>query len=372
MSRKVLPLLLTVIFLFAGAASARAAEIQWGPVQHGVFSPYYESNTNSDEGFDLSAGGMTREPSERDFILYQGLLMTKVKGVDCYWEELLTAPTEDPGSLMETEYSLFPDTTYLIRCQDDTYAKIRVTRERPEGVEFDYVLEKGAQTPGTTTPGTPTPGASTPGAVTPGTTTPGGVTPGVPGPVTIINNTTNINNQNTNTTTNNANTNTNITGSTIANSNIASNNKTSQTTSNENAVTVTQYVNVMVNGQPLQSDVKPFVNADGRTMLPVRSIAEALGAQVQWNDATQTATLALGNKTVNIPIGQKSMVVDGQMAPLDTAAVVKDGRTLLPVRAVGEVLGAKIGWDEKSSTVKIDTGSAPAVTPDWWVSKPGH
>jgi hypothetical protein len=261
---------------------------------------------------------------------------------------LLTAASDEPESLTSTDDWLLTDMTYFIRCQDDTYAKLKVTKERPEGVEFDYVLQKGAQTPITTTPGTNTPGAAAPGATTAGTTT-----PGVSSPVTIINNTTNIN-QNTNTTTNNANTNTNISGSTITNSNIASNNQTNQTTSNNNAITVTQYVTVTVNGQALQSDVKPFVNADGRTMLPIRAISEALGAQVQWDNATQTATLTQGEKIVKVPIGQKIIDVNGTQVPMDTAAVVKDGRTLLPVRAVGEALGAKIGWDQQTGTVSVD------------------
>ncbi|HWP97228.1 MAG TPA: stalk domain-containing protein [Syntrophomonadaceae bacterium] len=195
--------------------------------------------------------------------------------------------------------------------------------------------------------------ATTGGTATPGTTPTTGSNGGSGGPVTIINNnTTNITNS-TNTT-NNANTNTNITGSTISNSNIASNNQVNQTTSVSNATTVTQYVNVLVNGQSLQSDVKPFINADGRTMLPVRAIAEALGAQVQWDEATQTATLTLGAKTVKIPIGQNSILVDGQPTSMDTIAAIKDGRTLLPVRSVGEALGAQIGWDESTQTVSIN------------------
>lgn len=219
-------------------------------------------------------------------------------------------------------------------------------------------------TPGTTTPDVTTPGTTTPGTVTPGTTptsttVPGNNAPGtaVPGvtnaPVTIIHNNTTIN-QNTNTTTNNANTNTNISGSTIANSNIASNNQTRQTTTNDNSIKVTQYVSVSVNGQPLQSDVKPFVNGDGRTMLPIRAIAEALGAQVQWDEASQTATLTLGPKVVKVTIGQNSILVDGVPVSMDTAAAVKDGRTLLPVRAVGEAMGAGVGYDAATQTVTLD------------------
>ena len=211
----------------------------------------------------------------------------------------------------------------------------------------------GPTAPETTVPGT-TPGTTLPGTTTPGTALPGNGTPGVTNaPITIVNNNTTIN-QNTNTTTNNANTNTNISGSTIANSNIASNNKTNQTTTNDNSIKVTQYVSVKVNGQPLQSDVKPFVNGDGRTMLPIRAIAEALGAQVQWDEATQTATLTLGAKVVKVQIGQNNILVDGVPVPMDTAAAVKDGRTLLPVRAVGEALGANVGYDAATSTVQLD------------------
>jgi len=235
-------------------------------------------------------------------------------------------------------------------------ADLRIYNYALSSDEIKAMYGGGADTtqsqPATTT-GTTTPGTSTTGITTPGTGTTGTSTTGTGGPVTIINNTTN-NITNATSTTNNANTSTNITGSTISNSNVASNNKTTQTTNVENAVTVSEYVNVNVNGQPLQSDVKPFVNADGRTMLPVRAIAEALGATVQWDEATQTATLTLGAKTVKVTIGQNSILVDGKPVPMDTAAAVKDGRTLLPVRSVGEALGAKIGWDDQTKTVSLN------------------
>lgn len=316
--------------------------------------------------------------------------------------------------------------------------KVNVHQAEPAGPPTSGTPESGTTSPGTSGPGTPTPGTSGPGIPTPGTGstgtvdpgtgttgvgtgTPGTGTPGVgpsmPGtggsPVNAGNTTNNLN-QNTNTTTNNANTSINITGSTVSNSNIGSNNQVSQTTTNNNSITVTQYVTVMIDGQPLQSDVKPFVNADGRTMLPVRPVAEALGAQVQWDEGTQTATLTQGGKNVKVPVGQKTISVDGKPVAMDTAAVVKDGRTLLPVRPIAEALGVKIDWDEATSTVQIetdsevapkildtDTGSAgksltqrPAevnynptggiitnsqqawpndylnTTPDWWVSSP--
>ncbi|MEQ8173966.1 MAG: stalk domain-containing protein [Syntrophomonadaceae bacterium] len=115
-------------------------------------------------------------------------------------------------------------------------------------------------------------------------------------------------------------------------------------------------VNVVINGQPLVSDVKPIVNEDGRTMLPVGAIASALGAQVQWDPATQTATLTRGTIIIKISIGQNVINVNGSQVSMDTAAVINNGRTLLPVGAVGKALGAEIGWDAGTKTVSI---SAP-------------
>jgi hypothetical protein len=58
--------------------------------------------------------------------------------------------------------------------------------------------------------------------------------------------------------------------------------------------------------------------------------------------------------TVKVPISQKTVTIGGNQVPMDTAAVVKDGRTLLPVRAISEALGAKVGWDEQTNTVSIN------------------
>lgn len=170
-----------------------------------------------------------------------------------------------------------------------------------------------------------------------------------------------INNQinNTTNTTNNANTDININGSTITNSNIGSNNQVTQSTEvkNTNTITVKQEVSVLVNGRPLQSDVPSFINGDDRTMVTLRAIAEALGAKVDWDEATQTITITLGDKVVKLVIGQNSYTVNGQEHPMDTAAAVTGGRTVVPARVIGEALGAKVGWNPQTSAVTVDSGS---------------
>jgi len=170
-----------------------------------------------------------------------------------------------------------------------------------------------------------------------------------------------VNNQinNTTNTTNNANTDINISGSTISNSNIGSNNQVTQSTDveNINTITVKQEVSVQVNGRPLHSDVPSFINGDDRTMVALRAIAEALGAKVDWDEATQTITITLGDKVVKLVIGQNSYTVNGLEHSMDTAAAVTNGRTVVPARVIGEALGAKVGWNPQNSAVTIDSGS---------------
>ena len=113
-----------------------------------------------------------------------------------------------------------------------------------------------------------------------------------------------------------------------------------------------------LNGVPLSFDVPPQI-INGRTMVPVRTIFEALGAEVSWNEATQTVIGKNDKYEVNIQIGSNTMywavIYDGYstQVPLDSPAVIIDGRTLIPARAVAEAFGCKVDWDENTRTVMI-------------------
>ena len=172
-----------------------------------------------------------------------------------------------------------------------------------------------------------------------------------PAPVTNVNNVTNNNNN----TTNNANTEVNISNSNINNSNIASNNQITQTNTISNitnASTVKDYVKIMVNGDYLASDVRPFLNKDNRVMVPFRAIGEKLGAKVDWEASTRTAVLTIEDVTVRVPINKQAIDVNGMEQQIDTFAIVKGG-TFIPVRAVSQALGAEVGWEQGTKTVNI-------------------
>jgi hypothetical protein len=104
-------------------------------------------------------------------------------------------------------------------------------------------------------------------------------------------------------------------------------------------------------------DVAPYIDSANRTMLPLRAFANALGVadtDILWNGTERSVTIFKGEAVVKVVIGQMSFMKNGVAVPMDTMAVIKDGRTFLPVRALGQALGADIGWDAATRTVTID------------------
>ncbi|WP_129599272.1 copper amine oxidase N-terminal domain-containing protein [Anaerophilus nitritogenes] len=102
-----------------------------------------------------------------------------------------------------------------------------------------------------------------------------------------------------------------------------------------------------------QADVAPYIK-DGRTMLPVSFVAEAMGADnVLWNDATRTVTVMKGSQMAQMTIGSNMLTVNGMNIPMDTVAEIKDGRTMLPISYIATALGATTEWDAATQTVII-------------------
>jgi len=113
-------------------------------------------------------------------------------------------------------------------------------------------------------------------------------------------------------------------------------------------------VNVEVNGSPLLFDVPPTI-VDGSTMVPMRTVFEALGAEVQWDGNSRTVTGRKGDITVVLTVNSNDAMVNGVHKTLDLPATVIDGTSFVPVRFVSEALGAEVNWDAGSQTVDINT-----------------
>lgn len=99
------------------------------------------------------------------------------------------------------------------------------------------------------------------------------------------------------------------------------------------------------------------VTLDGRTMLPLRSIFESLGAEVQWNDTTKTIFANKDNKTVELTIQSRLAFINGKSIMLDVPPMIVDGKTLVPVRFVGEALDATVNWDGGKKEVTVLSGN---------------
>ncbi len=111
-------------------------------------------------------------------------------------------------------------------------------------------------------------------------------------------------------------------------------------------------IGVTVNGTYLSFDQPPVLYCD-RTLVPVRSVFEAMGATVYWDEQTNTVTGIRGNKIVKLVLGSNVMRVNETPVFLDVPAISVNNRTLVPARAIAESLGATVGWENETGTVVI-------------------
>ena len=107
-----------------------------------------------------------------------------------------------------------------------------------------------------------------------------------------------------------------------------------------------------VNGEARTLDAAPVIR-NARTMLPVRFVAENLGATVGWDGATSTVTVKTEATAIEIVIGKATAKVGGIEVALDSPAFIENSRTYLPVRFVAENLGATVAWDGATSTATL-------------------
>lgn len=128
---------------------------------------------------------------------------------------------------------------------------------------------------------------------------------------------------------------------------------------------------VLARGRQLKFDTPPVIK-DGRTLIPVRAVSEAFGAQVTWDPDTKTVTVVRGETTITLEIGAFTATVNGEETPLDVPSEIMNGRTVIPLRFVVESLGLSVEWESGTETVVIEdaddseqeepTEGAPAAT----------
>ena len=115
-------------------------------------------------------------------------------------------------------------------------------------------------------------------------------------------------------------------------------------------------INVTIDGEAKVFDVMPVIQ-NSRTLVPMRGIFEALGAEIEWNGETKTVTGTKGNATVTLQIGNNVANVNGEDVTLDAPAKVISDRTMVPARFVSDALGYNVSWDDATKTVVITSGT---------------
>lgn len=113
-------------------------------------------------------------------------------------------------------------------------------------------------------------------------------------------------------------------------------------------------VQVLLDQRPLSFDVEPMID-QGRALVPLRGIFEAVGAEVVWHELTKTVTAHKDGKRIDLQIGSVVAHVNDKTVILDVPARIVEGRTLVPLRFVGESLGLKVDWNEGSRTAALTT-----------------
>ena len=121
-----------------------------------------------------------------------------------------------------------------------------------------------------------------------------------------------------------------------------------------------QTIRLVVDGEPLFFDQPPVV-IGGRVLVPLRGVFERLGAFVQWDPASNTVIAARGDTQVRLTIGSRQAFVNQRVVFLDVPALIVQGRTLVPLRFVSEAMGARVDWDAATRTVFIT--SSPLAQP---------
>ncbi len=113
-------------------------------------------------------------------------------------------------------------------------------------------------------------------------------------------------------------------------------------------------VRVVLDGRSLGFDQKPVI-IEGRTLVPLRVIFEALGAEVEWIGETSTVVAQKGDVRVEMKIGNNEYFVNGEKKALDVPPQIVNGRTLVPARAVAESFDCDVDWMGSMNTVIINS-----------------
>lgn len=113
-------------------------------------------------------------------------------------------------------------------------------------------------------------------------------------------------------------------------------------------------ITLKIDGKALSVSQAPVIK-DGRTLVPMREIFESLGATVDWNGKDKKVTATQATTTIQLQIGSKTAKINSKSIPLEVAAQTFNNKTMVPLRFISEALGAKVIWNGHAKSVAIVT-----------------
>lgn len=126
-----------------------------------------------------------------------------------------------------------------------------------------------------------------------------------------------------------------------------------ETLENLEGVEVIPVENVLIGKGNAKFDTPPVIK-HGRTLIPVRAVSEAMGATVEWNDEEKIATITKDEIVIKFNLAENKVYVGEAEVALDVPAEVMNNRTMVPLRFIAEQLGLNVEWDEELGTIEIE------------------
>lgn len=133
-------------------------------------------------------------------------------------------------------------------------------------------------------------------------------------------------------------------------------------------------INIIINGKAViftDDSGRPYIDENGRTMVPLRVTMEAAGAAVGWDQGKQTAIIITEHDRIEVPVGADYLYGNNKRIQNNTSAVIQNSRTYLPIRAVLEAADFTVDWDSATRTVNaytfdLDASFVPYSTENVW------
>jgi len=129
--------------------------------------------------------------------------------------------------------------------------------------------------------------------------------------------------------------------------------QSSKANSQQTSKAAANAVRIYIDGEQAEADVSPYIDSNNRTMVPLRFIAEKLGAYVSWDGSQGMISVSQPGSSIQLWVGKKTASYNGEEFDLDTSPVIKEERTMVPLRFVSERLGCETAWNKDQRSVYI-------------------